>query len=116
KMAVTVPVTVNSDGQFVVNVGIPSAGQGEEVGAGSSLVINRGNVRVEGSLLVGDLQMPGHLEMNGGSISGGGTLVLPDLTATSDASGNAATISVAKAKLPDISRVLTVNDGPGSTD
>ena len=44
----SVPVTVNSDGLFEVDFGDPVQGIGEGIG---QLVINRGNVRVEGSLL-----------------------------------------------------------------
>src|SRR5205814_10134641 len=46
----SVPVTVNSDGLFEVDFGDPARGIGEGIG---QLVINRGNVRVEGSLLHG---------------------------------------------------------------
>jgi hypothetical protein len=71
----SVPVTVNSDGLFEVDFGDRVRGIGEGIG---QLVINRGNVRVEGSLLPGFQDPVGqHLEMNGGSISGAGTIVSP---------------------------------------
>jgi autotransporter-associated beta strand protein len=106
KIANSAPVTVNSDGLFEVDVGDGVTGF-EDVGP---LVINRGNVSVDGGLL------PDSLHMTGGLISGAGAIALSDVTATSDASGNAATIS-ARANLDDFSAtVLTVNDGPASTD
>ncbi len=110
-------VTINSDGRFNMN------GFGESI---NDLVINQGNVinvPTDGSH---SLALFGTLNMTGGSISGGtgatdGLFLIganSDVTATSDASGNAALIAsnVTLNFTTTVTRTFTVNDGPGAVD
>ena len=108
------PITVNSDGLWRMEIE-NMFHNGQQLT--TPLVINRGNVSVTASFRLNTLQMIG------GSIrgSGFGEIDLDDsLTATSDASGNEATISSKVILLTSIvttlSKVFTINDGPGSTD
>jgi len=117
QIANTSNMTINSDGRFDMN------GQGETI---NNLVINQGNVINVPTTGGFSLALFGTLDMTGGSISGGtgatpGLLLAganSDVTATSDAAGNAAVIAsnVTLNFLGTITRTFTVNDGPGAVD
>ncbi len=107
-------VTIKRDGLFDMN------GFGETI---NNLVINRGDVTNVPTSGGNSLALNGTLDMTGGSITGGlgatpGLLLLganSDVTATSDAAGNAALIA-SNIDLGGVTRTFTVNDGPGSVD
>jgi autotransporter-associated beta strand protein/T5SS/PEP-CTERM-associated repeat protein len=117
QIADTSNVTINSDGQFDMN------SMGESI---HNLVINQGNVVNVPADGITTLGLNGTLDMTGGSITGGtgatpGLLLIgnnSDVTATSDAAGNAAVIAsnITLNFVGTFTRTFTVNDGPGSID
>ena len=107
-------VTIKRDGLFDMN------SFGETI---NNLVINQGNVVNVPTNGVNSLALLGTLNMTGGSITGGlgatpGLFLVganSDVTATSDAAGNAALIA-SNIDLGGVTRTFTVNDGPGAID
>jgi fibronectin-binding autotransporter adhesin len=97
------PVTILSDGR------LRGFDNTNEVIGG--LTVHRGNVQIGAN---GSLSMTGALAMTGGTISGGAVNV-HDVTASSDAGGQAATITTA-VNLGFETRTFTVNDGPAAVD
>jgi len=96
------PVAIQSDGMLIVDIF-------SDDGIGP-LTLTGGNVQ-----LGADIFVNGAFAMTGGTITGGEAIHFGNSTATSGASGLAATIS-ALVGLGAATRTFTVNDGPGAVD